>query len=262
MRGAPRGQQEVKEAAMRLFDRIATMLRADAHGVVESLEERGLLLKQYLREAEIELNQNRARLEAVREEEKRLGEALGRAREEVRALDEDVALALAGDKEDLARFAIRRLLPKRAEVKSLQARHEERGAGSCALAERLAARAESRAVAGVLVFAAASAAAFVAQTASELAVGLAIIVGVARVVLHPAAPARTIVREAVLLVTGLLFARLLAGPSLASIALAVWVFLLVQSFFFLGGGRRAVSRAQGDAFEEARRRALALLEEA
>ena len=127
---------------MRLFDRIATMLRADAHGVVESLEERGLLLKQYLREAEIEVNQKRARSEAVREEEKRLGEALGRAREEIRALDEDVALALAGDKEDLARFAIRRLLPKRAEVKSFQARHEERGAEACALAERLAAQEE------------------------------------------------------------------------------------------------------------------------
>ena len=126
----------------------------------------------------------------------------------------------------------------------------------------LSPRAGSRAVAGVLVFAAASAAAFVAQTASELAVGLAVIVGVARVVLHPAAPARTIVREAVLLVAGLLLARLLAGPSLASIALAVWAFLLVQSFFFLGGGRRPLLRAQGDAFEEARRRALALLEEA
>ena len=123
---------------MRLFDRIATMLRADAHGVVESLEERGLLLKQYLREAELELNQKRARLEAVREDEKRLAEALARADNEVRALDEDVGLALAGDKEELARFAIRRLLPKRAEVKALQTRRNERGAEASALAERLA----------------------------------------------------------------------------------------------------------------------------
>lgn len=127
---------------MRLFDRIATMVRADAHGVVESLEERSLLLKQYLREAEIELNQKRARLETVREEEKRLGEALARAGEEVRGLDEDVALALAGDKEDLARFAIRRLLPRRAEIKSLQARLEERGAEARVLAERLTAQEE------------------------------------------------------------------------------------------------------------------------
>ena len=48
--------------ALRLLDRIGTLLKADAHGVVESLEERSLLLKQYLREAELELNRKRARL--------------------------------------------------------------------------------------------------------------------------------------------------------------------------------------------------------
>src|SRR5262249_49674437 len=97
---------------MKLFDRIAVLLKADAHGVIESLEERSLLLKQYVREAEIELNQKRARLEAVREEEKRLREALARYEQEVRSLDEDIALAMAGGKDDLARFAIRRLLPR------------------------------------------------------------------------------------------------------------------------------------------------------
>ena len=54
--------------ALKLFDRIATLLKADAHGIVESLEERTLLLKQYVREAELELNRKRARLDALREE--------------------------------------------------------------------------------------------------------------------------------------------------------------------------------------------------
>jgi phage shock protein A len=123
--------------AIKLFDRIATLLRADAHGVIESLEERSLLLKQYVREAEIELNQKRARLEAVRDEHKRLAETLARREEEIRALDEDIALALAGGKEELARFAIRRLLPRRNEVKVLRTQIEERGEESRALAERL-----------------------------------------------------------------------------------------------------------------------------
>jgi len=69
--------------ASKLFDRIATLVKADAHGVIESLEERALLLKQYVREAEIELNQKRARLEAVREEEKRLRDALTRGEDEL-----------------------------------------------------------------------------------------------------------------------------------------------------------------------------------
>ena len=47
--------------AIRLFDRIRMLLKADAHGVVESLEERSLLVKQYVREAEIELDRKRAR---------------------------------------------------------------------------------------------------------------------------------------------------------------------------------------------------------
>ncbi len=123
-----------------LFDRIATLLRADAHGVLESLEERSLLLKQYVREAEIELNRKRARLEAVRDEEKRLREALARREDEMRALDEDVGLALGGGKEDLARFAIRQLLARRNEARGLRAQLEDRSHEGRALAERVEAQ--------------------------------------------------------------------------------------------------------------------------
>lgn len=123
---------------MRLFDRIATLLKADAHGVIESLEERSLLLKQYVREAEIELNQKTARLDAMQEDEKRLREALERCTDELRALDEDIALALSGGKDDLARFAIRRLIPRRNEAAALRAQIEQHGAEIHALSERLA----------------------------------------------------------------------------------------------------------------------------
>ncbi|MGH7893878.1 MAG: PspA/IM30 family protein [Candidatus Binatia bacterium] len=123
--------------ALKLFDRIGTLLKADAHGIVESLEERALLLKQYVREAEMELNRKRARLDAIRDEEKRLREALDRREEEVRSLDEDVALALASGKDDLARFAIRRLLPRRAEVKTLVAQIAECTAEAQGLGERV-----------------------------------------------------------------------------------------------------------------------------
>jgi phage shock protein A len=123
--------------AIKLFDRIATLVKADAHGVIESLEERSLLLKQYVREAEIELNQKRARLEAVRDEEKRLREAVARCEDEIRSLDEDIALALAGGKEELARFAIRRLLPRRNHAKALAGQIAERSEEGRVLAERL-----------------------------------------------------------------------------------------------------------------------------
>jgi phage shock protein A len=124
--------------AVKLFDRMAILLKADAHGVIESLEERSLLLKQYVREAEIELTRKRARLEAVRDDEKRLREALARGEDELHALDEDIALALAGGKDDLARFAIRRLIPRRSEVKLLRTQIEQRSEEGAALAERVA----------------------------------------------------------------------------------------------------------------------------
>jgi phage shock protein A len=89
---------------------MTTLLKADAHGVVDAVEDRALLLKQHLREAEADLNRKRARLEALQSEEKTLQEASKRFAEERKRGDEDVALALGGDKEELARFAIKRLL--------------------------------------------------------------------------------------------------------------------------------------------------------
>ncbi|MGH7786162.1 MAG: PspA/IM30 family protein [Candidatus Binatia bacterium] len=122
----------------RLFDRITRLLKADAHGVVESLEERSLLLKQYVREAELEVGRKRARLDAVREDAKRLRDAAARVAEAQRGLDEDVALALAGGQDELARFAIRRLLARRAEAAGLHAQLTQSEAEAHTLSERLA----------------------------------------------------------------------------------------------------------------------------
>ncbi len=101
---------------MKLLTRIAILLKADAHGVVESLEDRALLLKQHLREAELELDRKRARIEALHDECRRLHEVEATGGREMQALEEDIGLALAGGKDDLARFAIRRLLPRRHEA--------------------------------------------------------------------------------------------------------------------------------------------------
>jgi phage shock protein A len=126
--------------ASKLFDRIARLLKADAHGVIESLEERSLLLKQCVREAEIELNRKQARLDAVRDEVKRLREAIARAEDETRSLDEDVALALGGGKDELARFAARRLLAQRHTVQALQTRLAECSEEEQTLAPRVEAQ--------------------------------------------------------------------------------------------------------------------------
>jgi phage shock protein A len=93
-----------------VFERLGLLLRADAHGVIESLEERSLLAKQLLREAELEVARKRARSEAIERELARLTAESARSGDELRALDADVELALGRGEEELARFAARKLL--------------------------------------------------------------------------------------------------------------------------------------------------------
>jgi len=110
---------------MKWIDRLTLMVKADAHGVLEQLEERSLLAKQHLREAELELDRKRARCEALEEEARRMREEDARLSAEIAALDEDVELALAGDKDELARFSVRKLLPKRRALEELRQRGAE-----------------------------------------------------------------------------------------------------------------------------------------
>lgn len=123
---------------MRFFERVTRLVKSDAHGIIEHLEERSLLLKQHLREAEIELGRKRARAEALEAEQRRLREEAERLEAKETALDEDVELALAGGKEELARFAVARLLPVRDARREVKTRIAEVAASRDRLGDRLA----------------------------------------------------------------------------------------------------------------------------
>jgi len=122
---------------MNFLERMTLLVKADAHGVMDQLEERNLLVKQHLREAELELTRKRARAEALEEEERRLADEAERLEKQSAAADEDVELALAGGKEDLARFALRRLLPLREAARERRARAAELREDRTRLQERL-----------------------------------------------------------------------------------------------------------------------------
>lgn len=122
---------------MRLFDRITRLARADAHGVVDALEDRRLLLRQCLREAELELDRKRARVAALAAEQKRLTAESERHESERAAADADVDLALADDNDELARFAVRRLLPLREALARLSERRARVAEERQAVGERL-----------------------------------------------------------------------------------------------------------------------------
>jgi phage shock protein A len=124
--------------SFRFFDRVARLVRADAHGVVSVLEDRSLLLEQHLREAELAVAAKRAQDGALAEEDLRLRRALEAERRQASSLDEDAALALAGAKEELARFAVRRLLASRKRAAALETELARSAEERAALGERLA----------------------------------------------------------------------------------------------------------------------------
>lgn len=125
---------------MRVFERIGRIVRADAHGMMDQLEERSLVMRQHLREAEGEVARKRARLEALDEERRQLREEGQRLEAVVASLDEDVSLAMDGDDPELTRFAVRRLLPRRDALRELLARAARLDARRARLVERLEAQ--------------------------------------------------------------------------------------------------------------------------
>ena len=98
---------------MALFRRLSTLARADAHGVVDALEDRRLLVRQHVREAAEALEAKRARLDALDAEDRDLERSAARITTAVEGLESDIELGLAEGRDDLARFSIERLLPLR-----------------------------------------------------------------------------------------------------------------------------------------------------
>ena len=107
---------------MRFWQRLQTSLRADAHGVIDALEDRALLLKQHVRDAELEVQHKRAQLLALEREQSRLLKDRERAAKERARYDRDAELALSENQDALARHALERLLP----LEQLDARIGER----------------------------------------------------------------------------------------------------------------------------------------
>jgi phage shock protein A len=98
---------------MSFFRRVQQSLRADAHGLVDALEDEALLLKQCLRDAETEVQRKRARLVQLEAEWKRLTVERERAQTEGERAERDVELSIAEAREDLARYALKQVLTQR-----------------------------------------------------------------------------------------------------------------------------------------------------
>ena len=95
---------------MTIMTRFIRLFKADVHGVMDQLEDKGLLLSQYLREMENSLGQKKAQLRSLSERIDRWVAHTQRQTVEINKIDQDLDLALSKEKTDIARMLIRRRL--------------------------------------------------------------------------------------------------------------------------------------------------------
>ena len=93
---------------MGIMTRMLRLCKADVHGVMDQLEDKGLLLKQYLREMETSLGHREQQLNAIAQRIIGLNSQIARHGEEMNKLEQDLTLALEKEKDDIARMLIRR----------------------------------------------------------------------------------------------------------------------------------------------------------
>lgn len=94
---------------MAIIRRLSRMCRADLHGMLDQLEDKGLLLKQYLRDMEGELARKEARLrQLTASREQARGDLEARDREQEK-LEQDLAVAIQKERDDISRFLIRKI---------------------------------------------------------------------------------------------------------------------------------------------------------
>jgi phage shock protein A len=105
---------------MGIASRLIRLCKADLHGVMDQIEDQELLLKQYLREMEEALAAKKTHLERLQARRAQNGRDLAGCRDKVGAIEEDIALAVAREKDDIARMLIRRKYPLRQSVEGLE----------------------------------------------------------------------------------------------------------------------------------------------
>ena len=93
---------------MSVFSRLFRLCKADLHGVMDQLEDKGLLLKQCLREMEESLKHKESRLEQIAHTGEQIRRSLARHNEESLKLEQDLKLAVGKEKDEIARMLIRK----------------------------------------------------------------------------------------------------------------------------------------------------------
>ncbi len=105
---------------MAILSRMFRLCKADLHGVMDQMEDKGLLLKQYLREMEEALKQKQERQTQLNQTCRQIQRDLTQRNQEMDKLDKDLDLAVRKDKDDIAKMLIRKRRTIQAGCQGLQ----------------------------------------------------------------------------------------------------------------------------------------------
>lgn len=105
---------------MGIMSRMLRLWKADMHGVMDQLEDKALLLKQYLREMEASLEQKQANLKQLRRTCEQIRNDFGRRTKEKENIEKDIELAVRKEKDDIARNLIRKRITLTADIEHFE----------------------------------------------------------------------------------------------------------------------------------------------
>ena len=96
---------------MGIMTRVIKICKADVHGVMDQLEDQGLLLKQNLRDMAEALNLKKGKQKKMRAFRKQAQQEYDKYRQQSQTLEQDLAVAIRRNKDEIARKLIRRIKP-------------------------------------------------------------------------------------------------------------------------------------------------------
>jgi phage shock protein A len=96
---------------MGIMIRAIRIFKADVHGVMDQLQNEGLLLKQYLRDMAEMLNLKEVKLNKLLVIRKQAQQEYDKYQQQSKSLEQDLAVAIQKDRKDIARILIRKIKP-------------------------------------------------------------------------------------------------------------------------------------------------------
>jgi len=96
---------------MGIMTRVVKVFKADIHGVMDQLEDQGLLLKQHLRDMEEALTHKETKLKKILASRNQTRQELDRYDRQSERLEQDLTVAVQKEKDDIARMLIKKIKP-------------------------------------------------------------------------------------------------------------------------------------------------------